>query len=58
MKKDEAVRAALIREGGIATEGFTPMQLRTFNKAQSQAAAIAARRAEFAKQNKGGTNNG
>lgn len=55
MKKDEAVRAALIKDGSIADRGFSSMYIRTTSKAQSQAAAIAARRAEFAKQGKGGS---
>lgn len=51
MKKDEAVRASLMRDGVVKSDAAPmPMHIRTSNKAQSQAAAIAARRAELTRK--------
>ena len=51
MKKDEAIRAALLRNEAIKDHGSPiPMKLNRLTRAQSQAVAIAARRAELSKK--------
>jgi hypothetical protein len=46
MKKDDAIRASMLRDGEIKSGG--PIRLNGLSREQSQAAAIAARRDELA----------
>lgn len=53
MSKDEAIRAALIKDNTIVKTN-QPVRLSGLTKEQSRAAAIEARRAEMARQANGG----